>query len=63
MRELQIHLEAAIESAIAPGESEAFASIDAPHVASDRVKVKLAEKVIRTIDIACGDRKRLPKRK
>ena len=56
LRELQIHLESAIESSIAPGQTEAFEPIDAPHVASDRAKFKSAERLIRRIDIALGDR-------
>lgn len=52
LRELQLHLESAIESSIAPGETEAFAAIDAPHVATDRVKFKSAERQIRKIGIA-----------
>ncbi len=58
MRELQIHLESAIETSLAPGSTEAFDAIDAPHIATDRVKFKSAERLIRIIDIALGDRKR-----
>ena len=57
LREFQLFLESAIESAIAPGETEAFSAIDSPNVASDRLKFKRAEGIIRRIDIALGDRK------
>ena len=58
LRLLQIHLESAIDSAIAPGETEACAAIDAPGLAIDRADFKSAEGVIRRIDIALGDRPR-----
>jgi hypothetical protein len=58
LREFQLHLESAIESAIAPGETEACAAIDAPNVAIDRADFKSAEGLIRRIDIALGDRRK-----
>ena len=58
LRLLQIHLESAIESAIAPGETEACAAIDAPGLAIDRVDFKSAEGIIRRFDIALGSRRR-----
>jgi hypothetical protein len=58
LRELQIHLESAIETSIAPGGTEAFEEIDAPHVATDRAMFKSAERLIRRIDVALGDRQR-----
>ena len=63
LRELQLHLESAIETAIMPGETEAFEAIDKPTVASDRAKFKSAEELIRRIDIALGDRKRARSRR
>lgn len=57
LRVLQIHLDSAIESSIAPGETEACAAIDAPHLAEDRADFKSAERLIKAIDIVLGDRK------
>lgn len=56
LRILQVHLESAIESALVPGETEAFAAIDAPHVATNRQVFRQAERIIRAIDIATGGR-------
>jgi hypothetical protein len=61
LREFQIHLESAIETACLSGESQAFEAIDEPHVRADRATFKRAERLIRTLDIACEDRRR-PKR-
>lgn len=58
LRHLQIHLASAIETTLAPGEIEPRDAADAYGVYKDRVKIKSAERLIRNIDIALGDRKR-----
>lgn len=49
LRVLQVHLKSAIESAVAPGETEAFSAIDAPHIVRDLRNIESARMLVKKL--------------